>query len=90
MSVPVTVQFSDRLRMLVLLLVQLTVQLLHAAPEATVIVPFPEAESTMTLSDDVGAEAPEPPPVVVDQCVVEDASHVPDPPTQYRFAMLYQ
>lgn len=46
-----------------------------------------EDVSKMTLSADVGAEAPPDPPDDVDQFVVVEASHVPDHPTQYLFAI---
>ena len=46
-----------------------------------VIVGLPLALSTITSSADVGAAAPAPPPLLVDQCVVV-VFHVPLPPTQ--------
>jgi hypothetical protein len=52
-----------------------------------VIVPVPEAALKNTLSAVVGTEAPEPPPDVADQLVVEEVFHVPVPPTQYLSAI---
>jgi hypothetical protein len=50
-----------------------------------------EAELKNTLSADVGADAPPTlagePPDVADQFVVDVASHVPAPPTQYLSAI---
>lgn len=57
------------------------------APAAVVMVPEPEFPSTNTASADVGADAPAAPPDVDDQFAVELESHVPDPPTQYLFAI---
>jgi len=47
----------------------------------------PELLSNVTTSADVGADAPAVPPVVADQCVVEEPSHVPEPPTQNLLAI---
>ena len=47
----------------------------------------PEEESKKTSSAEVGADAPPLPPEDVDQLVVLDEFHVPEPPTQYLFAM---
>jgi hypothetical protein len=54
----------------------------QTAPLAVVQVPVPEPESKITVSAATGAEAPDAPPVVADQLDVEDASQVPEPPTQ--------
>ena len=54
--------------------------------DATVTVPPPDDASNVTVSPVVGTEAPPAPPVVADQCVVSDASSVPVPKTQNRFA----
>ncbi len=48
-----------------------------------------ELASKNTLSEAVGALAPAPPPVVADQCAVDEPSQVPVPPTQNRLAMSY-
>jgi hypothetical protein len=45
------------------------------------------AWSKKILSDVVGTDAPDAPPDEADQCVVDVVSQVPEPPTQYRFAM---
>jgi hypothetical protein len=45
------------------------------------------AWSNMATSAAVGTEAPDAPPLVADQFVVDVASHVPVPPTQYLFAI---
>jgi len=65
-----------------------TVVVDDVAVAATVTVAdVPELLSKVAESADVGAEAPAAPPVVAAQCVVEELSHVPDPPTQKRVAM---
>lgn len=46
--------------------------------------------SIKTVSALVGTEAPPVPPDVADQLVVVEASHVPDPPTQYLAAINYK
>jgi hypothetical protein len=56
------------------------------APRVTV--PVPEFASNKATSAAPGADAPEAPPVVVDQLAVLVVSHVPEPPTQYLFAIL--
>jgi hypothetical protein len=56
---------------------------------ATVTVPLPELASKITLSPVVGTDWPPAPPDVPAQCVVSEASHVPVPPTQKRFAISY-
>jgi hypothetical protein len=60
-------------------------------PSVTVksFVPVLELASKMTASAVVGADAPEAPPEEADQFVVPVAAQVPDPPTQYLFAMRY-
>jgi hypothetical protein len=60
-----------------------------AVPEEIVTVPPPELALKKTSSAVVGTDAPPAPPDVADQLVVEEAFHVPVPPTQYLFAMLY-
>jgi hypothetical protein len=52
-----------------------------------VIVTAPDAASKNTLSAVVGTDWPPAPPEVLDQLAVFDASQVPDPPTQYLFAI---
>lgn len=47
----------------------------------------PELLSKLTVSDDVGTDAPLEPPDVADQCDVSEASQVPVPPTQYLLAI---
>ena len=60
-----------------------TVQVEVAAVAATVtMAAVPLLASNVTVSAVVGAEAPEAPPLVADQLVVELLSHVPEPPTQ--------
>jgi len=66
------------------LLVKVTV--LATAPAAVVQVPVPELASKFTMSVDTGADAPDAPPEVADQLAVEEAFHVPEPPTQYLVA----
>jgi hypothetical protein len=56
------------------------------APRVTV--PAPEFASKLATSAAPGADAPEAPPVVVDQLAVLVVSQVPEPPTQYLSAML--
>lgn len=51
-------------------------------------VPVLELASKIALSEVVGADAPDDPPDDVDQCVVDELSQVPVPPTQYLSAML--
>lgn len=53
----------------------------------TVTVPPPELPSNVTASDVPGTDAPDEPPDDDAQCVVDDASHVPAPPTQNLFAI---
>jgi hypothetical protein len=48
----------------------------------------PLLASIITSSESVGTEAPLAPPDVADQLVVEEASHVPFPPTQYLEAII--
>jgi hypothetical protein len=57
---------------------------LNVALNVTVYV---AAWSNMATSAAVGTEAPDAPPLVVDQLVVDEAFHVPVPPTQYLFAI---
>lgn len=60
-------------------------------PSVTVksLVPVFELASKMTASEVVGADAPDAPPEEVDQLVVPVDAQVPEPPTQYLFAMCY-
>lgn len=51
--------------------------------------PLLDEESKKTVSPATGALAPAAPPVDADQCVVEEVSQVPLPPTQYRVAIFY-
>ena len=67
---------------------ELIVQAEQTAPLAVVQVPVPDKVSNVTVSADVGAEAPPAPPVVADQLVVVVASHVPEPPTQNLLATI--
>jgi hypothetical protein len=68
--------------------VLLKVHAAQAEPLAVVTVPDPEPESKNTASTDVGADAPLAPLDVADQFAVDEASHVPVPPTQYLFAIV--
>lgn len=70
-NAPDPVQFSDKQ---------------FSAP-VRVTVPVPEAALKKTSSVAVGTEAPEEPPEVADQLVVEEVFHVPVPPTQYLSAI---
>lgn len=54
---------------------------------SSVTVPVPELPSKVGLSPVVGADAPPDPPEVDAQCVVDDASQVPVPPTQNLVAI---
>lgn len=51
-------------------------------------VPAPLLPSKNTLSVVFGTDAPEEPPEVADQCVVDDVSHVHVPQTQKRDATI--
>jgi hypothetical protein len=55
-------------------------------PVVTVAPVRPELALKKTSSPVPGTEAPPAPPSLADQFVVEVASHVPEPPTQYLFA----
>jgi len=82
-NVPVTVHVPDSVNVCVFDAGPVTVQLLHAAVAATVTVAGrPEDASKMTLSVEMGADAPPAPPDDADQCVVSELFHVPAPPTQ--------
>jgi hypothetical protein len=65
----------------------LIVSVEQVAPAAVVQVPVPDAESKMTASLAVGTEAPGAPPDVADQFRTFIVFHVPEPPTQYLFAI---
>ena len=52
-----------------------------------VTAPPPELPLKKTSSLDPGTLAPDAPPDESDQCVVDDPSHVPAPPTQKRDAI---
>jgi hypothetical protein len=56
-------------------------------PNPLMVTVYVAAWSNMATSAVVGTEAPDAPPLVVDQLVVDEASHVPVPPTQYLFAI---
>jgi hypothetical protein len=58
-------------------------------PRVTVYVD-PEFASKMATSEVVGAEAPDAPPVVVDQLAVLVVFHVPAPPTQNLLAIYFK
>jgi hypothetical protein len=58
---------------------------LTVSPRVTV--PVPEFASKKATSAAFGADAPEAPPDVADQLAVLVVFHVPEPPTQYLFAM---
>ena len=82
-NAPVTVHVPDSVNACVFDAGPVTVQLLHAAVAATVTVAGrPEDASKMTLSVEMGADAPPAPPDDADQCVVSELFHVPAPPTQ--------
>jgi hypothetical protein len=67
----------------------LAVRLKQGLSEATEITgDAPLLVSIITSSDAVGTDAPLAPPDVADQLVVEEASHVPFPPTQYLEAII--
>jgi hypothetical protein len=67
----------------------LAVRLKQGLSEATEITgDAPLLASIITSSEAVGTEAPPAPPDVADQLVVEEASHVPFPPTQYLEAII--
>jgi hypothetical protein len=53
--------------------------------ETVAFVPLAELKNTASIA--IGADAPPAPPDVADQFAVETLSHVPDPPTQYLFAI---
>ena len=55
----------------------------------TVTVPPPELASKVTVSATPGTDWPPAPFEVAAQCVVSEASQVPAPPTQKRFAIYY-
>jgi hypothetical protein len=57
-----------------------------AATETVAAVPL--LASNVTVSAVVGADAPEAPPEVAAQLVVELLSHVPEPPTQNLAAIM--
>jgi hypothetical protein len=78
------VRFAPSSNVNVEVLKEIVVQI---APDAVVHVPVPDAESKITASAATGAEAPPAPPDVADQFVVVTASQVPEPPTQYLFAI---
>jgi hypothetical protein len=56
-------------------------------PVPPIVTVYVAAWSNMATSAAVGTEAPDAPPLVADQFVVDDAFHVPVPPTQYLFAI---
>jgi hypothetical protein len=56
-------------------------------PDPLNVTVYVAAWSNMATSAAVGTEAPDAPPLVADQFVVDVASHVPVPPTQYLFAI---
>jgi len=67
----------------------LIVQVEHVAVAATeTVAAVPLFESNVTVSAVVGADASGAPPDVADQLSMDTLSHVPDPPTQYRAAIL--
>jgi hypothetical protein len=61
--------------------------LLFREKRGNVMVGEPDAASTITSSANVGTEAPLAPPEVADQFVVPVSLQVPEPPTQYLFAI---
>lgn len=69
--------------------VVLSVKQAGFVPSVTVksLVPVFELASKMTASAVVGADAPDAPPEEADQLVVPVDAQVPEPPTQYLFAI---
>lgn len=79
------VGLPDRLRVMSLLLIVTDGPTALAATETVAAVPLLASKNIRSAA--TGADAPGAPPDVADQFAVEVASQVPEPPTQYLFAI---